>query len=173
MTDNEITELLNSNDGMCKAFEGLEYYDALRLATATSKVLHSGMELTEKVCDNVKNLLSDDNIIPSVRYWLLKCIIVENGNNCTDAGRERSLALLKGDMYTDERDMKIMEDVVTNGFGTRYDSNKDTFISCKNEIDGFRYALMREFPHEYNVEKLIGKMKDLFEKEIVGNTAVH
>ena len=156
MTNTEIIELLNSNEGVNKAFEGLEYYDALRLATAISKVLHTGMELTETVVENVKNMLSDDRIAPSVRYWMLRCLLSDN----TEGWKERCRTILRRDRNNVERDRKILEDVIAKGFGTKYDSENDTFISYKNEIEGFKYALIRGFPHEYNVEKLIGKMKE-------------
>lgn len=163
MTNTEIIELLNSNEGVNKAFEGLEYYDALRLATATSKVLHSGMgELTETVVDNVKNLLSDDRVAPSVRYWMLRSLLSDN----TEGWKERCRTLLRRDRNNVERDRKILEDVIAKGFGTKYDSENDTFISYKNEIEGFRYSLIRGFPHEYDVEKLIAKMKEFTEEGI-------
>ena len=107
MTNTEVIELLNSNEGVNKAFDGLEHYDAMRLATVMAKVLHSGMELTEQVIDNVKSLLSDDRIVTSVRCWMLRCFLSDR----TKGWKERCATILQRDKHNVERDKKI-EDVI-------------------------------------------------------------
>jgi len=164
MTNTEIIELLNSKGGVSERFIGLEYYDALRLATAIAKVLHSEMELTEQVVDNVKNLLSDDRIAPSVRYWMLRLLTY-----CDNEKRQRTKEILKSNMSV-ERDKKI-RDVVSVGIKPTYDQKNGCFVMGKGNKpssfdEAYRYATMREYRHNQDVEKLIEKLKGPTDRQI-------
>ena len=163
MTNNEIFKRLNSKNGISMVFKDLDYYDTLREMTSISKVVLGDMKLTERVINNMKNLLSDDGIPSSARYWMLRLLTY-----CDNEKRKRSKEIIKGNLSV-ERDKKIY-DVVSVGVKATYDQNGYIVIDKGDKPSSFdeayRYATMREYRHNHDVEKLIEKLKGPTDRQI-------
>ena len=75
MTNTEIIELLNSNEGVNKAFDGLEYYDALRLVSRIISVIKDEkFDFNDTTIKHLRSFITCE-IEKSVRYWMVRNLV--------------------------------------------------------------------------------------------------
>jgi hypothetical protein len=76
MTNTEIIELLNSNEGVNKAFEGLEYYDALRLVSKIISIIKDEkFDFNDTTIKHLRSFITCGAIEKSVRYWMVRNLV--------------------------------------------------------------------------------------------------
>ena len=164
MTKNEILECLNKIDGdqYELLFKDLTYFDTLRRMVNIAELLaDEKVELNLVLGENLKNILSDDRILPSARYYFCKRFLY------IDSG-ERSYQLLKGDVETSERDRKIMEPIQQSILADCNEKNIEG--EFKKGIllyeEAYRYAVMHDSRYGNDVEKLIDKLSEGIDLDI-------
>lgn len=75
MTNTEIIELLNSNEGVNKVFDGLEYYDALRLVSRIISVIKDEkFDFNDTTIKHLRKFITC-GIEKSVRYWMVRNLV--------------------------------------------------------------------------------------------------
>lgn len=77
MTNTEIARRICKEEGLTEAFKGLDYYDALRLVSQITSVVNDDkLDFNNDVIINLRNIVNCDKIDRSIRYWLVKNIVM-------------------------------------------------------------------------------------------------
>ena len=76
MTNTEIIGLFNSNEGLNKAFDGLKYYDALRLVSRIISIIKDEkFDFNDTTIKQLRSFIACGAIEKSVRYWMVRNLV--------------------------------------------------------------------------------------------------
>jgi len=82
MTNTEIARRICKEGDLTEAFKGLDYYDALRLVSQITSVINDDkLDFNEDVIKNLQSIVNCDKIDRSIRYWLVKNIVMLSCEN--------------------------------------------------------------------------------------------